>query len=73
MRSPRPELPLDHSIPAPLGIVGMFILWIAVLVALLGVLPQQPLDRAVTFGAAIVLWLIGWLMRRHATRPAPSL
>jgi hypothetical protein len=66
MESARPELPLDRGIPAPLGIVGMFILLIGGLVALLVLPPQSWLDRIVILGASIVLVLIGGLMRRSA-------
>jgi Na+/proline symporter len=66
MESARPELPLDRGIPAPLGIVGMFILLIGGLVALLVLPPQSWLDRIVILGASTVLVLIGGLMRRFA-------
>lgn len=65
MDTPRPILARDYSVPPPLGVIGGFVLIIGFLMLSLCFLPQDLDDRLVTFGAAVVLFVIGGLMRRQ--------
>lgn len=62
-RKPRVETSVSTEVPPPLGIIGAFLILIAVLVALIALAPQGAADRAVTLGAAVVLAVIGAVMR----------
>ena len=71
MRSPRTAKPLTADAPAPLPIIGSFLLLIGALIGLLALLPQAMPDRVVTILASLTLfgsWILDAAVRSSKSR-----